>query len=159
MPERLNATEMYIAWLVTALTAFGLRWMLQLVSGRYHYFTVRSELRDIVPDIITIPVFGVIGLNFMPSRPKKIAWYVITWTALSLCVESLSVKTHFIVYTGWSLLYSIPFYLLGCAIFCRNYTRRHLPRPSGSQVDWNCLEDDSFLYGIGNRKKRILPRK
>jgi hypothetical protein len=41
---------------------------------------------------------------------KKTAWYILFWTGFALVYEWICVKNQALIYTGWKIYYSIPFY-------------------------------------------------
>ncbi|MDB5083244.1 MAG: hypothetical protein JWN30_130 [Bacilli bacterium] len=112
---------MYMTWIATAVVAYSLDGIFGGVLKLYYYLNSRIEIYDVFFQLVTVPPFGIIFLNFMPKKLLKFVVYSLVWTVISVLVEYLAVKIQLLVYNGWKPWYSPPFYFLGCV-----YLRWHL---------------------------------
>jgi hypothetical protein len=65
------------------------------------------------------PSFSMIFLFFYDKfqlQGRKLALYILFWTVFSIFYEWLCVKNDVLIYTGWKLIFSIPFYPVSSVI-------------------------------------------
>lgn len=114
MPKQLSRKEIYITWgFMAALTvytdlSFG------AVLDLYDFGnSPKIDFYDL-PLQATLPAsFAIIFLNFMPQRKIHFVIYLILTVLFSLIYEWISLLTEYLVYKGWKMWYSIPFYVIG----------------------------------------------
>jgi len=121
VPKHLTKQEFYSTFFVMiALTLIS-----DLTFGHlfdmYDFFKDEITFTDLFLQLTLPPTIGVLILNFMPLQTARFIYYWIAITILSLLYEWLSVITGYLVYKGWIILYSVPFYSLGLL-----YLRWHL---------------------------------
>ncbi|GAA4714082.1 hypothetical protein GCM10023228_19900 [Brevibacillus fulvus] len=114
MPKRLSKQEVYITWFVMAYVNLTIDLILGHLFDLYDFTgTSKITFHDLVFQATIGPPFGIIFLNFMPKRLSLFLLYLLPVTGFSSLVEWLSLKTNYITFKGWSLLYSVPVYPLG----------------------------------------------
>ncbi|MFH5186567.1 hypothetical protein ACHHV8_30345 [Paenibacillus sp. TAB 01] len=120
-PKHLNKREVYVSWyMMTALT-LNIDLICGLIYDRYDFVTSEVSLPDLLLQALLAPSASILVLNFMPAKTGRFILYLIGVTLLSLLIEWLSLWFGYLVYKGWKLWYSAPFYFFGVI-----YLRWHL---------------------------------
>ncbi len=87
----------------------------------YDFFEPTVNFADLPLQALLPPSIGLIFLNFMPKKVQHFFVYLIGVVLISILFEYLSILTGYLIYKGWKLWYSVPFYLFGMI-----YLRWHL---------------------------------
>jgi len=111
MPKRLTNQEIYVTWFIIALINLSSDVVLSLYYKLYELAKPGIQLRVHIIELTLAASYGIIYLNFMPQKLLKFVLYTVIWVAFSLFFESVLVHFKFINYTGWKLLYSVPYYI------------------------------------------------
>lgn len=121
MPKHLSRKEFYITWITMAAVTIYTDLTFGLVFDMYDFVSPDTPLLDLFVQATLPPSFGIIFLNFMPKSLLHFIPYLLFVVLISLLYESLSVAFAFLIYKGWKLWYSAPFYFFGMI-----YLRWHL---------------------------------
>ncbi|MFC3886018.1 hypothetical protein ACFOU2_22075 [Bacillus songklensis] len=113
MPKRLSRQEIYVTWGIMATLALSVDLIFGMVYDLYDFVTKDIPVKDIFLQDALPPSFGVIFLNFMPKRRLHFIIYLFFVTVCSILYELLSIKFGYLIYKGWSIWYSVPFYFIG----------------------------------------------
>jgi len=86
-----------------------------------YYFGDNStyEASTALIHVFLYPSFSMIFLFFYDKfqvQGRKLVLYILFWTVVSIFYEWLCIKNNVLVYTGWKLIYSIPFYPVSSVI-------------------------------------------
>ncbi len=88
----------------------------------YNFVEPTLNFADLPLQALLPPSIGLIFLNFMPKKKCSTSFfYLIGVVLISIPFEYLSILTGYLIYKGWKLWYSVPFYLFGMI-----YLRWHL---------------------------------
>ncbi|WP_426451984.1 CBO0543 family protein [Paenibacillus sp. S-38] len=113
LPKRLNRKEIYTTWFVMAAFTINTDLVLGVVFDLYDFINPDISLNDLVLQFILAPSAGVLVLNFQPKKRIKFILYLSGVLCFAIFFEWLATLFGYLVYKGWRLWYSIPFYLLG----------------------------------------------
>lgn len=112
MPKRISLKEIYISWGWLAAITFNIDLIFGLILDLYDFESPSITIEDLILQFLLPPSFGVIILNFMPFRKRDFVLYLIGMTLFAITYEVLSLLTGYLVYKGWKLWFSVPFYAL-----------------------------------------------
>lgn len=119
MPKRLTRPEIYITWGFMAGLTLYIDFFFVLLCRLYIQGTPDVDWQVLIFEALLSPAFGVIFLNFMPSRQKAFIGYLcLIVVPFSLLNEALALHFRYITYTGWKLWYS-PAVYIGGMLFLR----------------------------------------
>ena len=111
MQKHLTAKEIYSTVAVISLINLNVDIALgQSLSLYYFGASPIVEWYSFIVEGCLGAAIGLIFLNFMPSSKSKFIWYLVLWSLVSLGFEWFMVSIGYLVYTGWRLTYSIPWY-------------------------------------------------
>ena len=113
MPKRLTRLEIYVTWSVMAALTLATDILLNLAFKLYYNETPKTDWQALILEILLPPAFGVIFLNFMPSRRVIFMAYSLIIVFLSDINELLNVHFRYITYVHWNICYSSFVYLFG----------------------------------------------
>ncbi|WP_308638342.1 CBO0543 family protein [Paenibacillus silvisoli] len=115
MPKHLTRREIYLVWgFVAGITVYT-----DLVCGvvfdLYDFFeSGKIDLVDLPLQATLAPSISVIFANFMPKAlGRRFLYYLIGVVLFSCFFEWMSVLSQYLIYKGWKLYYSVPFYAVG----------------------------------------------
>lgn len=110
MPKHLTMKEIYVTWFIVALINLSTDVVFDLYLHLYHLSSGGVQIRVHILELTLGASYGIIYLNFMPKRWSKFILYMAAWLAISLIFEVALVHIKFVNYSGWRLLYSVPYY-------------------------------------------------
>jgi hypothetical protein len=121
MPKHLSRKEVYLIWVTMIAVVLFLDTTFAVALDLYDFVEPKVTITDLVLQATLPPSFGVIFTNFIPKRTRHFIIYLCLVTLFSLFFEWLCTQTGYIVYKGWKLYWSTPFYFFGLV-----YLRWHL---------------------------------
>ncbi len=127
MPKRLSKSEIYATWFTVACINFSSDIILALHLKLYEIAQPGIQLWVHVLEWTLGASYGIIYLNFLPTKARSFALYVIAWLVYSVLFEAVLVHVKYIIYDGWKLWYSAVYYFF-TLLFLRwhiNYIRRN----------------------------------
>lgn len=134
MPKRITRKEIYITWgWIAAITVYS-DLVFGLILDLYDFVEPEMNFLDLLLQATLPPSFGIIFINFLPRKRRQFIAYLVAVVIISLFYEWLSLLTGYLVYKGWKLWYSAPFYLFGM-IYLRwhlSYLRKHAEPREGA---------------------------
>ncbi|TVY10815.1 hypothetical protein [Paenibacillus cremeus] len=116
MPKRLTRQEIYTTWgLMAAITVYT-DMSFGLVLDLYDFGGPEVNFQDVPLQALFAPSIAVVFLNYMPRKTSHFIGYLLVVVLISLFIEWICTLTGYLVYKGWKMEYSAPFYLLGMII-------------------------------------------
>lgn len=115
MHKRLTLQEYYITWCIVSLHTLFSDLLFADVLDLYDLMKQNGpQFTDLFIQISLPALFGIVYLNFMPSKKRKFIPYLLFWITFSVLYEQLSRYFNYVEYKGWKVFYSVIFYLYAC---------------------------------------------
>ncbi|MGV2941516.1 hypothetical protein AB5I83_18080 [Mesobacillus sp. LC4] len=119
LPRRLSLKEVIILFPIIGYFA----WTAHIVVGIMLDFvdfgpTKKVEFTDWALVTFIPSLMGILFLNFKMNR---LIFYIVVWTVISFSIELFLDVIGYMKHTEWSILYSIPTYLLAFYLLHRFY--------------------------------------